>query len=135
MVHQLIAENQLADAERVCREILSIEQFAQPERLRGCQVSTINALLQAALRKSGREGVTDQWLQSFVDDFPNHEDVKSAVSMVRRLREHLGRPPVDFSSGDSMLGRRLIIVANLIVIAVVLACLHASNRRSNTDSN
>ena len=138
MVFQWIAENHLEEAEKICRKLLAIEseqpapavdqpsfQSVPRERIQACQIVTINALFQAALKQSGRAGVPDAWLDAFSKDFPTNSYVKDAVSMVRELKEHLQPAAITpLGRGPKSRNRYLqVFIANSIGLAVVCAAV------------
>ncbi len=134
-VFQLIAERRLSDAERVVHEILRTEPFEPPELLHACKVTTINAFLQSALKQEGQDGVSDQRLQRFLDDYPDDVVVQGAVKTVREMRAGWTAMrvepvnPAELSKlaepvhTSNSLARNLFVAVNLMGLAVFVAIL------------
>ena len=87
-VQQCVAEKKFTEAERICRQLLTTTQFDVPERLQACRTMALNALFQGALKENGAAGVPEEWLDSFLRDFPDDDVVKQTVASVREVRRH-----------------------------------------------
>lgn len=130
-VQQLVIERQFAEAERVCRQLLTTTQFDIPERLHACRVMALNGLLQGRLKEFGQEGVPDEWLDALLADYPGHDVVRQGVESIRHLRQNVELGRVHQQSAVPMPTQggwlRGILIAGNVLAAVGLG-LHYRSR-------